>query len=161
MRRHLFLCLAIICFAGRLFPQTPLWQWPIQIASPGNEQGLDMCNAPGGDVYICGSYDGNLGVIFGVPFLSPGQKDGFVARYSSTGTLQWVIRIGGSNDEEVKGIAVDGSGNIIVTGYFEGTTDFDPGLFSTFNLTSSGAKDGFVAKYTSSGALVWAVRFGG
>ena len=56
------------------------------------------------------------------------------------------------------GVATDGGGNVYVTGKFGGTVDFDPGP-DTFNLTDSGdpsGGDAFIAKYSSTGQLVWA-----
>jgi len=47
-----------------------------------------------------------------------------------------------------------------VTGSFQGTADFDPGP-GTYDLTSAGSQDFFVAKYSSAGALLWARRMGG
>lgn len=52
------------------------------------------------------------------------------------------------------------SGNVYVTGVFQGTVDFDTGP-STYNLTSAGDKDVFVAKYSATGTLVWAISLGG
>jgi hypothetical protein len=63
------------------------------------------------------------------------------------------------NGDAVVDVAPDGS--VYAAGAFQGTVDFDPGA-GTFNLTSGGSSgDGFVAKYTHHGGLVWATRFGG
>jgi len=67
---------------------------------------------------------------------------------------------GGSSSDFGYSNAVDSSGNIYTTGFFEGTADFDPGVGTT-NLASAGDWDIFVTKLDSSGNLVWAKRFGG
>jgi len=68
----------------------------------------------------------------------------------------WTRRAGGSDMDTGCGVAVDGSGNVFVTGYFIGTN-----MFGTTNLISSGAEDVFVAKYDSAGTLLWARKAGG
>jgi hypothetical protein len=50
---------------------------------------------------------------------------------------------------------VDGSGNVVVSGYFAGAVDFGGGA-----LTALGT-DVFAAKYSSAGAHTWSRRFGG
>jgi hypothetical protein len=57
--------------------------------------------------------------------------------------------------DQVMKISVDGSGNVIISGSFTGTVDFDPGG-PVSNLVADGFTDGFIAKYTSTGAPVWA-----
>jgi len=57
-------------------------------------------------------------------------------------------------------VKTDASGNVYVTGYFSGTVDFDPSV-ATFNLTSAGSTDIYIAKYSSAGALLWAEQMGG
>lgn len=56
--------------------------------------------------------------------------------------------------------ATDQNGDIVTTGRFEGSVDFDPGAGSTI-LTSQGSSDIFVAKYSGSGELIWAIPIGG
>jgi hypothetical protein len=72
----------------------------------------------------------------------------------------FALRSGGENDDLGQSVATDGFGNVYVSGYFEGTADFDPGP-GAWNLTSAGTNDIFVAKYSSTGALVWARSMGG
>ena len=91
---------------------------------------------------------------------SLGGSDGFLAKYSDTGALLWVVQLGGTGAETVSALARDAAGNLYVGGSFTGSADFDPGPgFQVLN--SVGADDGFVAKYSATGDLVWARRFGG
>lgn len=59
--------------------------------------------------------------------------------------------------DQIPKVSVDGSGNVIISGSFMGTVDFDPGV-SASNLVADGFNDGFVAKYTSAGGLLWAKK---
>ena len=70
-----------------------------------------------------------------------------------------ITTFGGSSNEETLSIAVDRSGNIISSGYFNGTADFNPGA-GTESLTSLGSIDAFVSKLDSSGNFLWAKRIG-
>jgi hypothetical protein len=77
--------------------------------------------------------------------------------------LVWARQMGGSHkNNEGFSVAVDGSGNVYTTGFFEGTVDFDPGL-GVFNLTGAddAGLDVFVSKLDSAGNFVWARRMGG
>lgn len=57
------------------------------------------------------------------------------------------------------GVERTANGDILVCGQFGGTVDFD---FSptTFNLTSNGQTDIFLARYSSSGNFIWAFNIG-
>ncbi|RYY60603.1 MAG: gliding motility-associated C-terminal domain-containing protein, partial [Chitinophagaceae bacterium] len=59
------------------------------------------------------------------------------------------------------GLTIDNAGNVIKAGRFSGTNvDFDPSA-ATANMSSAGGTDGFVAKYTSTGAYLFSFRIGG
>ncbi|MFN9952604.1 MAG: SBBP repeat-containing protein, partial [bacterium] len=57
---------------------------------------------------------------------------------------------------EANGITVDGSGNIYITGSFNGIA-----TFGNITLTSAGDSDAFVAKLDSNGKFLSAQNFGG
>ena len=86
--------------------------------------------------------------------------DIFVAKYDPNGALVWSKRAGGTGGDRGEAIATDGAGNSYVTGLLAGTGTFGAGEVNQTTLTSAGGADIFVAKYDSSGALVWAKRAG-
>jgi hypothetical protein len=71
-------------------------------------------------------------------------------------SYQWAQGEGGTNEDRAFGIATDLLGNVYATGSFRSTATFGPTVF-----TSAGVEDAFLAKYDSSGNLLWAKRFGG
>lgn len=77
-----------------------------------------------------------------------------------TAGFQWARNIGGTDGDIAYAVTTDNSGNIITTGQFGGTADFNPGS-AVFNLTSAGASDVFVSKLDAAGNFLWAVRVGG
>jgi Ig-like domain CHU_C associated/CHU_C Type IX secretion signal domain/IPT/TIG domain len=74
--------------------------------------------------------------------------------------LEWAKSMGGTGGDNEAATVVDGSGNVYTTGYFTGTSDFDPGA-GVFNLTSAGFSDFFVSKLDANGNFIWAKSVGG
>ena len=74
----------------------------------------------------------------------------------------WAKTWGGSSDDGVNHVAVDGSGNLYVAGDFVGTVDFDPDPAKTDLHTShKGTIDAYLSKFDSTGAFQWARTWGG
>ena len=92
---------------------------------------------------------------------SAGDRDIFLARYNSDGTLAWARRAGGAGYESGTAIVALSDDSAIVSGYFQGTATFGPGEASQTVLVSAGDRDVFVARYNSDGTLAWAKRAGG
>jgi hypothetical protein len=72
----------------------------------------------------------------------------------------WARTWGGSDSDEGYSVAIDGSGNVYVTGEFEDTVDFDPGA-GVDSHASNGMWDVFLSKFDPNGNFVWARTWGG
>lgn len=129
--------------------------------------GLDICFSIAVDgsanVYITGQFQGTADFDPGagtVNLTSAGNNDIFFAKYNASGNYVFANRVGSTTSDISQAIVVDGSGNLYITGQFNGTVDFDPGA-STVNLVSAGNTDIFFAKYSSTGTYVYARKIGG
>jgi Secretion system C-terminal sorting domain/Beta-propeller repeat len=78
------------------------------------------------------------------------------------GDLLWAKQFGGPSADFTMGvsIAVDASGNVYSTGFFEDTVDFDPGL-PLYELKSKGFSDIYISKLDKNGNFLWAKSIGG
>ena len=132
--------------------------WAKSIGGDNDEEGYSIA-VDGSNVYTTGYFNGTVNFGTGANLTSQGY-DIFVSKLSSNGTFVWAKKTGGSIADYGKYIAVDTSGNVYTTGYFNGTVDFDPGA-GTYNLISKGGADIFISKLNSSGNFVFARQFGG
>ena len=124
-----------------------------------------------GNVYTTGNFRGTVDFDPGAGASNltsagaTGNVDAFVSKLDLTGAFVWVKQFTGTGNKDEFGysIAVDSSGNVYTTGYFSGTTDFDPDPAggAVANLTSANGDDVFVSKLNSTGAFVWVKQFGG
>ena len=108
-----------------------------------------------GNVLVTGSFENSIDLGAGWT-TSFAHKDMFVAKYSPAGDYLWSRLAGGLFDDAGRGIAVDTSGKVVVTGTFQAAVNFGAG-----SLTSAGRTDIFVARYAGDGTPLGAQRFGG
>jgi gliding motility-associated-like protein len=88
-----------------------------------------------------------------------GARDMFILKLDSAGNFIWVKQLKGNEATFPTGIAFDSLANPVITGYFAGTTDFDPGPGSSIE-TSLGNTDIFIMKLDSSGIYQWSKHLG-
>lgn len=87
---------------------------------------------------------------------SNGGTDIFIAKYSTLFIPQWAYNIGGINNDTCFSSTVNSSGELIITGNYSNSVDFDPSSASNILINSSTANNTYIAKYSTSGGLIWA-----
>jgi hypothetical protein len=139
-------------FVVKLSPEGKL-VWVHNYSSTSNEHGLGIAVDPEGYVLVTGHFDGE--VTFGSQTLKAEGTDLFVLKLEpKAGTAIWARNFKSSSSEEGHGVAVDGQGNVLLTGYFEGVMDAD-GKWLTANGT-----DLFVIKLEpEEGKVIWAHNY--
>ncbi|MBA3682931.1 MAG: T9SS type A sorting domain-containing protein [Bacteroidetes bacterium] len=134
--------------------------WANSTGGTGNDYGIDITTDPSGNIYTCGSYTGTVDFDPSAATLnqsSNGMQDVFISKSDGNGLLTWAKSIGGSSFDLSRSIAVDVTGNVVVTGYHAGVSDLDPGPAS-YTLSSLGY-DAFILKLDQAGNFIFAKQF--
>jgi hypothetical protein len=118
-------------------------------------------------VFVTGYYQAactlyNTGGGTGATLPLTAGTDCFIAKYSSAGAVLWAAQIAGSGTDQGTGIATDASGNVFVAGFYSAAlTLYNANGTTGATLPFTGGFDGFVAKYSSAGAVLWAAQIAG
>jgi hypothetical protein len=106
-------------------------QWQRKLSGSGNVIGYGITTDSTSNTYVCGSETVTV----------TGTVDAFIAKYNTTGTIQWQRRLGKASSG-CSGLAI--------------TTDAFDNVYMTGQFTSgSGVVGSYIAKYNSSGTLQW------
>lgn len=105
---------------------------------------------------ILNAYDSTLGNRWGKL-----SGDAFVTKFSENGSILWSTFLGGDYNERGYDINVDSQNNVIISGM---TSSIDFPILNSENLGSEDVSrynsDAFIAKFDSSGTLLWSTRIG-
>ena len=125
----------------------------------GPDAGYAVAVDGSGNVLVTGSFQGTEYFDGVTGITSSGlSEDIYVAKLAAAnGSYQWVRSFGNTGSDRGYGVAVDGSGNVVITGYFAGSVGFGGGV----PLTSAGPMNVFLARYSPAGAYEWAQAFTG
>ncbi len=135
--------------------------WAKSAGGSANDVGSSITKDGNGNVYMTGSFMSST-ITFGEITLTNAStgllpEDMFIVKYDPSGTALWAKRAGGTSVNRGSDIAIDGSGNVYVTGTFCNY----PIIFGTKTLPNGGAWDMFIVKYDASGNVPWAKSAGG
>jgi hypothetical protein len=85
----------------------------------------------------------------------------FVGKLEETGSFAWVRTWGGQGWEFGSGLAADDSGNVYVTGTFQGPVDFDPGPGVASRSVDNVRRAIHLSKFNAGGEFQWVGTWGG
>ncbi|MBK5285337.1 MAG: T9SS type A sorting domain-containing protein [Bacteroidia bacterium] len=110
----------------------------------GNSIAIDPAGS--GDAYTTGNFNGTVDFDPGAGVFNltsaGGSDDIFISKLDSSGNFIWVKAMGGISNDVGNSIAIDASGNVHLTGYFN-----SPSIsFSSTTLTNTGGSDIFIAR---------------
>lgn len=140
--------------------------WVKRFGMAGSEWLSDILVDGAGNIYLSGylkntiDFDPGPGTFLINP---SGTVEAFLAKYDQNGNFIWAIATENLNTLQVwsygDAIEFDPQGNILFSGLFTGTVDFDPGTGNT-SLTSipSNSRNGFLATYSPAGGLISVVN---
>jgi hypothetical protein len=159
MKKYLLVFISMILSLNLLAQD---FGWAIKQSGNDNEAVYQIAEDGFGNIYELGNFWGTVdfdpsAAVYNLT--SAGVTDNFICKLDAAGNLLWAKKFGGTNYDYAENIAATPSGDLYVAGRFQLTVDFDPSA-STYNLTSSGSDDAFIASYNSNGEFKWALKVG-
>jgi trimeric autotransporter adhesin len=127
--------------------------WAKQFTAIGSSTTNGLAVDASGNTIAVMRFNGSLDVDPGpaTTYLSASSYDLAIIKLDISGNLVWAKQLPTTNGGNTpNGLAVDGNGNIYISGYNNGTSDFDGGVANT--ATGIG---GYFAKYNSNGDFQW------
>jgi hypothetical protein len=124
----------------------------------GYDDGEGLAFDAANNLYVTGYFNGSLD-FGGGAITSTTQGSAFVFSQGSNAAHRWSKALAGSDQSYPgfeKPLAVDGAGNVVLTGSYKATIDLGGGT-----LTSKGASDVYFVKLTTMGTHVWSKSYGG
>ena len=145
--------------------------WASQIGGPDGEycRSLEIDPSAEGSIYTTGYFEGESDFISigdTIHLIGATNRNNFISKMDSSGKFQWVKQFGnigpsGGDHSGKLALSFSGSGNIYITGSFQGKADFDPGPDTLWLNSVNASSDIFISKLSHEGELIWAKSMGG
>jgi hypothetical protein len=149
MKLSTFMAIVVLTCAPALHASLaePVLSWHTNMGSVGQDLAEAIAVDGSGNIYVAGWTESTWGNNPIHPYA--GGRDAFVAKLNSSGERLWHTFMGSSGWDEARSVAVDGDGNVYVTG----TSDASWG--TTPVHSHAGGDDGFAVKLNSDGERQW------
>jgi hypothetical protein len=133
--------------------------WVSRFRSTASPAPNDIAVDAAGNIYLTGSFSDSLDIDPGPleEFLTTGNGfiNCFLLKLDATGALQWGYQWGGESDfdqDNVAAMDLSSSGDVVLTGLYYGSVDFDPG---PGDVSLPGPYGTFIMELGSTGQFHW------
>lgn len=143
----------------------PVLDWATYYGGSSTEDGYGVAVDPSGNVYMTGytlsltniATTGSYQSTFTAGPLS--ALDAYLVKFDSTGVRQWATYFGSDGSDNATCVHCDADGNV----YIAGSTSSLQTIATTgsHQNTIGGATDAFLAKFSTTGSLIWSTYYGG
>ena len=116
--------------------------WGKQFGTGEDERTRNLIIDSSNSIYVVGMTRGKIGKE------SFGKYDGFIAKIDSSANKVWVVQVGSGEDDDLTYAAVDGSGNLYVTGRIG------------VDARNKPVSDIMIVKINSNGEIAWQKQYG-
>jgi hypothetical protein len=142
--KYILLFILIIIFSFSTASAQVDFIWGKQFGSDRDERTRNLVIDSSNNVYVFGKTNGKLGKE------NFGKYDGFIVKIDGAANKIWAIQVGSKEEDDLFNAAIDGLGNIYVTGFI-GVGAKNSSIPNT---------DILVVKVNSSGEVVWLKQYG-
>ncbi len=151
-------------------PALPLWAK--SFGGGADDEGIDAATDAAGNVVVVGHFASPT-ISFETTTLTNTDSQGessdiFIVKYGASGHVLWAKAAGGASEDYGLRVAMDASGNVLVTGvYLSQTIAFGTAVLTNASSTctqewsTNGCPDMFVVKLDADGNWLWAKSAGG
>ena len=136
--------------------QAQSWSWGSSAISPVSSGGVGRSVATDqrGNAYVTGTFW--TSVKLGTFTLNTSSSQVYLAKYNASGQVLWAFQPTGSGFSYQQAITTDKNANVYVSGYFKDTVYFGAYRLIAIGSTNTTGDDVFLAKFDSSGNVLWA-----
>ena len=154
--------LGVLLLPGTLFAGTFTHNWSATFGTT-TEENVEDVHVNNNGVYLIGDFRGTVDFDPSSGTDNHSAQSGadvFVSHYTTSGAYQWTKTLAGTGSSDFASqIKSDTDGNIYISGWFNGTSDFDPGAGTSF-ATTTGNTDAYLLKLDQNGDFEWVKTFG-
>ncbi|MBL7901315.1 MAG: SBBP repeat-containing protein [Bacteroidia bacterium] len=146
------------------FNSSGIRQWGTYFGGTWDEIAYGCKVDNSGDVYITGYSSSPTTTDVATPGAHQttlgGNSDAFLAKFNTSGVLQWSTYYGGAENDLSFVCTTDGSGNVYIAGASASTLNIATGGAHQ-NAFGGGTSDAFLVKFNTAGVRQWATYYGG
>lgn len=133
--------------------------WAKTIGGPMTDHGYGLALDDAGNVYVSGHFKNSADLDPGPAVHSvvgANAESTFITKLDSTGNFVWGRAWTAGVQVRITDVAYDHGDGLLITGQFEDSCDFDPGVGEHYMYAPSSGRDVFVARLDTAGNFVWA-----